>query len=210
MYQAVVFDIDGTVVDSHFLMNAARDAYLDIRGTNLPEEIFWVLYGSPVKDHQQIMGLSNEEYAHFNECFQLHLPKYIGQQRIYDGIKETMQALKKMGMILAINTSRTKQATLDASRSMEWDFAAYCDYIMSSDQVRRPKPAPDSLFLLCEMACVYPQEVLFIGDTDFDSICASRAGADFALATWGAAELHPAKYYPSKPTDLIDIVKYHR
>ena len=210
MYKAVAFDIDGTVVDTHFLQNAIRDAYFEQYGTAIDEEMVDTMYGSPVSAMQEILGCNDEQLAEFNRLFMKYLPKYLPMQKIYDGIRETMEALRATGCVLAINTSRTREGALEASRAMDWDFADYCDYIISCDQVKNPKPAPDSLELLAELCGCSKEEILFIGDTSFDSGCAHNAGVDFALATWGTKDHWPAAYYPEHPTDLIDIVKNHK
>lgn len=207
MYKALVFDIDGTIVDTHYLLNGVRDAYEELKGRPVKPEVLDLMYGSPVSATQSLLELSDRELEEFNRLFALHLPKYVQEQRIYDGIRPTMEALRAMGLILAINTSRTREGALEASQAMDWDFAGYCDYIVSCDQVEHPKPAPDSLKLLGKRAGLSMEEILFIGDTDFDSGCARNAGCDFALATWGTRLKLPADYYPKKPEELLEIVK---
>ena len=207
MYKAVAFDVDGTIVDTHFLINALRDAYFDVRGYAIDEEICETLYGSPVSQSQQIMEFSDEEIALFNRRFRVHLPKYIDHQKIYDGIRDVILQLRELGVKVVINTSRTLEGALEASRQLEWDFASYCDHIITCDLVKNPKPAPDSLYRVQELCGCELDEILFTGDTIFDSKCAINAKVDFALATWGTERRHPAKFYPKNPGELLDIVK---
>ncbi len=207
MYKVVAFDVDGTAVDTHFLIDTIRDAYRDVRGCEVEESICDRMYGSPGSHAQMILGFNDEEMAVFNRQFGLHLPKHLHKQCLYDGIRDCMEALREMGIIVAINTSRTVEGAHDASKALDWDFAGYADYVIGCDLVEKPKPAPDSLLKLQELCGCELSEILFVGDTDFDSGCAENAGVDFALATWGTHVPHPAKFRPEDPRDIIGIVK---
>lgn len=52
-------------------------------------------------------------------------------------------------------------------------------------QISRPKPAPDSLLHLLEHNGLAPEELFFIGDSDYDKCCARDAGVPFGWAAWG-------------------------
>lgn len=207
MYKAIVFDVDGTVVDTRFIMDAVRDAYRDVRHSDLSEEICDVMYGSPASHAQKLMGLNDEEFAVYGKQFMSYLPKYLPNQKLFDGIRECMEQCRELGLIVAINTSRTVAGAEEAASMLEWNFAEFCDHVIGCDLVKNPKPAPDSLLYLGKLCGLTMDEVLFVGDTEFDSGCAANAGADFAVATWGCKIHLPATYYPKHPLELVDIIK---
>lgn len=207
MYKAIVFDVDGTAVDTRFIMDAVRDAYRDVRHEEIDEAICDVMYGSPASHAQRLMGLDDAEYAVYGEYFMRYLPFYLPKQKLFDGIRDCMEQCRKLGLIVAINTSRTVEGALEASRSLDWDFAAFCDYVIGCDLVEHPKPAPDSLQYLGKLCGIGMDEILFVGDTEFDSGCAANAGVDFAVATWGCKIHLAATYYPKHPLELVEIVK---
>ena len=72
-YKHIVFDVDGTTVDTRFIMDAVKDAYRDVRGGELSEEVCDVMYGSPASHAQRLMGLNDEEYALYGQ------PRYLQQ-----------------------------------------------------------------------------------------------------------------------------------
>ncbi len=207
MYKAILFDVDGTALDTRFVLGASRDAYRDLRGYELSEETLDKMYGSPVSHLQGLLDMDDEEYARFNERFRHYLPFYVSKQQLFEGIRDCMEECRKLGIILALNTSRTVPMTYEASAALDWDFAKFCDYVIGCDLVEHPKPAPDSLLYAAKLFGVELSEMLFVGDTEFDCSCAANAGVDFALATWGSKEQLPAKYYPKHPMELVDIVK---
>lgn len=207
MIELVVFDVDGTTVDSHFLLDALQEAHVTRYGQKIPQEKLDRIYGSPVKDFSTILGLEDGEMAQLREDMDALLPRYTQKEQLYPGIRACMEGLRALGCKLAINTSRTLREALSASKVLDWDFAAYCDQVVGCDCVARPKPAPDSLLLACERCGVAKENCLFVGDTIFDASCAQAAGVDFALACWGTKEHLPAAYYPQSPLELLDLVK---
>ena len=207
MYKAIVFDVDGTVVDTRFILDACRDAYHDVTGKQLSDETCDVMYGSPAAAAQHLMGLNDEEFAVYGKHFMSYLPKYLPKQKLFDGIRECMEQCRQLGLIVAINTSRTVDGAYDAAASLEWNFAEFCDHVIGCDLVENPKPAPDSLLYFGKLCGLTMDEILFVGDTEFDSGCAANAGVDFAVATWGCKIHLPATYYPNHPLDLLDIIK---
>jgi len=210
MIELVVFDVDGTTVDTHFLLDALQDAHRELLGREVSQEDMDRIYGSPAKELGNILGLDAQQLSQLQQLMGRYLPRYIHKQRIYPGIRDCMEGLRALGCKLAINTSRTLREAKAASQALDWDFAAYCDEVIGCDCVEHPKPAPDSLLLACERCGVAKENCLFVGDTDFDALCAQAAGVDFALACWGSSQRLPATYYPQSPLELLDLVKKHR
>ena len=97
MYKAIVFDVDGTVVDTRFILDACRDAYHDVTGKQLSDETCDVMYGSPAAAAQHLMGLNDEEFAVYGKHFMSYLPKYLPKQKLFDGMRETMDHLVGLG-----------------------------------------------------------------------------------------------------------------
>lgn len=206
MYQAVVFDVDGTIVDTTFLVDAAAEAYRVLRSKELTSGQRSYIYGAPSEDTIKFLGIENRELMEFNLLFRHYMGQFISRQKLFDGICSTMRQLKEQGIMIGINTSRTADEVRQVASTVGEDFTQYCDLLITCDIVANPKPAPDSLLLFSEKTGVSLDKILFLGDTFFDSGCAENAGCDFALATWGTNLRHPAKYYPEKPEDILSIV----
>ncbi|MBQ4088370.1 MAG: HAD hydrolase-like protein, partial [Clostridia bacterium] len=77
-----------------------------------------------------------------------------------------------------------------------------------ADHTEKHKPEPEPLLKYMELTGAKPDEVLYIGDSKYDEMCAHAAGVDFALATWGATDLTlPAEWKPAEPMEIANIVK---
>ena len=94
-----------------------------------------------------------------------------------------LQALHEKGVELGIITSKTKE-------EFETDFvphgvARYFGTVICVEDAPKPKPNPDPLQTYLQVNNLSADEVIYIGDTAYDSQCAHSAGVDFGLALWG-------------------------
>ena len=206
MYQAVVFDVDGTTVDTHFLVDAISETLYEMRGRRLNDQEKIEIYGLTSQDILRFLNIEPEEEEGFFHWFEFYADKFINRQKLFDGVLDTFKQLKENGIIVGINTSRTHNEVRQVADTLEEDFTRYCDYEITSDLVSSPKPAPDSLQLFSSRSGIPMENILFVGDSLFDSGCASNAGCDFVLATWGTSHHLPAQYYPDHPSEIVDIV----
>lgn len=206
-YQALVFDLDGTAVNTIHNMDALQEAYELYSGKTLSREDIVICYGLPAKETLLYLGLSGAEEEKFLSTWMTVFDKYRHLDRLFDGFYDTLLELKKAGIRLGINTSRVQQEIQDLHTYIPEDFVSLCDVVVSCDIVERPKPAPDSLLYFLQQTGLKAEDTLYLGDSIFDSQCAQNSGIDFALAMWGTTrpEIH-AQYHPQKPQDLIDLV----
>lgn len=87
-------------------------------------------------------------------------------------------------------------------------FSAFSS-IGTQDVVKHTKPAPDVLYYIMEQTNLTAQELLFIGDSINDALCAKAAGVDFAWAKWGVVseEELPYTYCLYDPQDVYNILR---
>jgi len=173
----IVWDFDGTLVDSRPLIEAGMTHALKALGLPLDLMEEWLKYvGLPVEVGIQrtfgTLGLSFDEvlkaYRGFGHSDHEHL------LRAYPGMDELLDELSARGVPMALATSKR---TLPLTRQLErlgWTgrFAP----IITPDQVTHGKPHPESLEHCLAAHDLQPQEALMIGDTPFDMEMAQRAG----------------------------------
>ena len=172
MIRAILFDMDGVLVDSFDgwldLVNAAashferspisRDEFLKVYGqsTELDVEIFF-----PLQSVDEVDG-------YYETQFELLAEKV----KLMPGAKEVLEEIKGRGIGTAVITNTGGRL----ARSMLEKVALSPSYIIGGDEVVSAKPAPDMLFLACELLGVSISEVVLVGDSRFDVEAAFAAG----------------------------------
>jgi HAD superfamily hydrolase (TIGR01549 family) len=181
---AVVFDLDGTLVDT---MVSVPAAYADTIGALggpavSPEEVVatWHIGPTPV-----VLAhfLGRPPSAEDLECFHRHLEIAAGHVRSFPGVVDMLGALTGAGHPLGVYTSATRRAAtlMLAGAGLKGMFSA----VVCGDEVTRPKPAPEGLDLACRLLCVGVSDTIYVGDAETDLQCARRAGARGIHARWG-------------------------
>lgn len=184
--QYYVFDIDGTLIDSAPIdQQAMRQALADYGYEFTPEQLRFS-FGLPGRDSLAVLGVRADEIeavmAHWEELSYsrvLEIP-------VFDGMIETLKALRAAGKRCGVVTSRTKKQFADGFSPLGLDH--YFDTRVCVDEVGSPKPAPDGLLECLRRLGGTPGEAVYIGDSACDMECARAAGVKSALALWGCYE----------------------
>jgi HAD superfamily hydrolase (TIGR01549 family) len=131
--------------------------------------------------------------------------KYNSTVKLFDGIADTLKALKEKGFHSGIVTSKTYREFADDTSSRE--IIGYFETVVGRTDSPRPKPFADPLLTYMERTQTRPEDILYIGDAIYDYQCAQSAGVDFGLVMWGS---HPkeridARYSLKTPNDILNI-----
>lgn len=166
MTEAVIFDLDGSMVDSMWIWRDIDIEYLGRFGIALPENL-----------QACIEGMSfSETAAYFKNRFQLPCTpeeiksdwnrmardKYTHEVPIKEGVPELLEYCKANGIKVGIATSNSRElveALVNAHH-----FASYFDCIMTACDVSKGKPAPDIYLAVAEALCVAPENCLVFED----------------------------------------------
>lgn len=203
-YKGIVFDIDGTLVNNEFaVLQSLADTIAKFQGKEIPREELTFCLGIPGHVTAERLGLEPQEEALY--FWAMRMLEYSKPITLFPGIAETVEALSRKGYTLGIVTSRVR-----AQQELDFDGLSIrpCfDHVICADDAARPKPFPDPLELFMKKAGLTPQEVLYIGDSPYDSQCAASAGTDFCLALWGAHDTSvPSQVRFSRPGDLLAYI----
>ncbi len=209
MIQALVFDLDGTLVDTRHHVDMLRDAYSAAFPHRPPRPYsdYIKCYSMTVPELFRFLELDPGQARRYWELYLSLEPE--GGARLFPGAAAVLKEAKGRGLLLGINTSRARE-DLEVTRRELGEAYQLFDYIVTATDVENPKPAADPLRLFCRLSALRPEEVLYIGDGRVDSACAQAAGCPFAAAGWGTfltpGEL-PAQYWPVRVEQVLDIAR---
>jgi 2-phosphoglycolate phosphatase len=182
--RAVLFDIDGTLLDTRDAWVAAFDAGLAaIRKKSIlgSEAAQWI--GTPIEViYAERCGLAGDELAKAVREFQKVEAESVREgMRAYPGIREAIAALGAWK--LAAVTNKRHDTAVEALRVT--GLLPYFALVLGGDSVPRKKPAPDPVLRAAESLGVEPTECVVVGDTENDVRAAKAAGARSIGVTWG-------------------------
>jgi HAD superfamily hydrolase (TIGR01549 family) len=201
--RAVVFDLDGTLLDTMTVVPAAYvRAIRELGGPDLtPQELVaaWHLGPSPV-----VLGhfLGRETTGDDLEHFYMRMTESAAATQLFPGITELLRGLRDDGYALAVYTSATRRgvgATLARTRLSE-----LIPVVVTGDEVARPKPAPDGLLDTCRLLGIPATAAAYVGDAETDLQCAAAAGAIPVHARWSPHTVSAAgfSYAAQRPGDV--------
>ncbi len=212
-YKYILFDNDGTIVNTIdtilFCFKKTAKSVLKIENPN-PDD-FKCLIGLPLED--QYKNFTEDEET-IKKCVELHREltlKYSDKMcKNYDGLPQVLEYLYNQDFKLGIVTSKIHDFCVSGLKVLGID--KYFDYIQGCDDYKYHKPDPKTLEYAANKLELRPHELLYIGDSSFDVIAASKAGLDTCAVTWGAFtkdQLIPYKpnFIVDKPSELIEIIE---
>lgn len=197
LFDAILFDIDGTLLDTKDFILQGFNHTLSLYGEG---PISWSqlrhVIGKPlVECYQAVSGSDDvEKFIPIHREFQeqnLHLSKP------FPGAKETLEVLKRQGIIMgAVTTrgSRTASSTLELA-----ELLPYLDVMITADDVQHCKPHPEALLKALEALCILPGRALMVGDTSADVFAGKNAGT----ATVGVSYGFHGDYIKESEPDFI-------
>lgn len=179
-YTAVIFDLDGTLVDSMWIWEQIDKDFLKERGHELPEDL-----------QKDIEGSSFSETAHYfktrfnlvedvetikNIWIEMSKTFYADQIKLKKGIQELLDLLKEKGIKMGIATSNSRTLAEEVLRRN--NIEDYFEVLVTSCDVKKGKPEPDVFLKAAEMMDVLPENCLVFEDTHAGVLAGKSAGMD--------------------------------
>ncbi len=181
--RVVLFDLDGTLIDSIPLIVASlRHALSTVLGLALTDEQLMRNIGTPLV--KQLRGFSREHSDELLRVYREHNAiHHDAWVKSYPNTGETLAALKAKGYPIGVVTSKAGEAARRGLAVTGLD--QYVDILVSCDDTDSHKPEPEPLYLAAERFGVKASECVYVGDSEFDMEAANAAGAVSVAALWG-------------------------
>ena len=203
-HPVVLFDLDGTLIDSLELLVGAMQHAFDSREGPRPTVEQWVAtigrplmwqfgqYATGEDDLQQLVRTYRAfQYEHHDRL-----------TRTFDGIPALIERLRTAGHPLGVVTSKADHL---ANRSLAYvGLAPSFDVVVGADRTTKHKPDPDPLWFALAALDDRPDRTVYIGDSPFDVMAGNAAGTVTIGVTWGAATHH--QLLEASPTHVVSSV----
>ena len=185
-YELVIFDWDGTLMDStRVIARSLQQACRDV-GCPVPteEEALFVIGLNMADTFQRVVpGLGEDGRRQLSERYRHHFLAAEHEAPLFGGVREMLSDLHGRGRRLAVATGKARRGldrALDATGLRAWFEATRC-----ADE-GFAKPHPGMLLMLLDITGVDPARALMVGDTTHDLELAANAGVDAVAVTYGA------------------------
>ena len=211
-FDTYIFDLDGTLLDT--LGDLAASVNHALRTHGLPEH--------SIDDVRRFVGngvrklmeravpdgaanpLFDETFATFRQYYMAHS---LDTTRPYEGIPETLEALKARGCHLAVVSNKMMAATQELCRHF---FPDTIEVAIGEDEAAgiRRKRAPDTVFAALKALGVGKENAVYVGDSDVDIQTARNAGIPCISVLWGFRDRdfllqNGAETFISTPSELL-------
>ncbi|WP_024832705.1 HAD-IA family hydrolase [Ruminiclostridium josui] len=182
-FKYIFFDLDGTLIDTvPLILDSFNYTFIHHFGETRPEEETISYIGMPLINHLKDLYPGHEEelaktYREYNE--KRH-DRCIG---IFIGIFETIKILYEKGIIMGVVTSKRRELALRGLKLFNLD--KFFEFVNGSEDSKKHKPDGDPLIVaMNKIGVTNKDEVLYVGDSPLDILCAKNAGVRSAAVAW--------------------------
>lgn len=213
-YDTYIFDLDGTLLDT--LGDLASSVNYALRMHDMPErtvEEVRCFVGNGVRLLMERAIPGGAENPGFETAFATFRQHYMAHSldttKPYEGIPETLAALKARGCRLAVVSNKFMSATQELIRHFFPDTIEVAIGEHEAEGIRK-KPAPDTVVEALRQLGVGKEGAVYVGDSDVDIMTARNAGLPCISVLWGFRDRdflikHGAKTFISAPSELLSL-----
>jgi pyrophosphatase PpaX len=207
-YQAVLFDLDGTLIDSAELIIAAfQETIRSALGREVSRSEIMGLWSRPIRERFHAFAPERDE-AMAQDYLRRYLALRPRYARLFPGVSTVLEALRGRDYVLGIVTSK-RRATASAE-VLGFGLDRWCAVTIADEDVSQHKPDGEPVRLAAARLGVSPAGALMVGDSCVDIEAGRNAGAGTAAALWGTVDraslldAHP-EYRLERAEDLLAV-----
>lgn len=202
MYKTIIFDVDGTLINTEkaVLGSLQKMLFVEFNKFYNFDELSFVL-GIPGSSSLPQLRIKDIDRA--NDLWNIYMKEFSDSISVYPGIEYLLGQLHKQKIKIGIVTSKTRVELTDDFEPFK--LMKYLSYVVCADDTNLHKPNPEPILKFLEISKANPQQSIYIGDTIYDAQCARDSGVSFGLAVWGAdkeIKIH-ANHYFNTPNEIL-------
>lgn len=214
-FQAVLFDLDGTLADTAPDLGLALNMQRERHGLPaLPQETIrpYASHGSKgllgigfgiAPEHPEFANRREEYLALYDEVF-CHAPT------LFPGVAELLSDIERQGLKWGVVTNKPRRFTQPLIQALGLSERATC--VVSGDDCPNPKPHPDTLLLACQQSDSRPEVCVYVGDAERDVVAGLAAGMATVVALYGYLDAQDrpdawgAQHMITTPQELLQLL----
>jgi pyrophosphatase PpaX len=210
--ETILFDLDGTLIDSIRLILDSYHHALASRGLPPRTDEDWLRgVGTPLSvqfsewcDDPSTLEALIATYREYN------IKHHDRMVTVYPGVVDTVEALKANGLATGLVTSKNRQGALRGLTLARLE--RLMDVLVCADEVDNPKPHPEPVEKAVALLGANPATTVYVGDSIHDMVSGRAAGVRTAAALWGPFgrdHLEDAEpdYWLEQPAELLKLVR---
>ena len=203
-YSVVLFDLDGTVIDSGGIILASmRHATREVLGREFGDEELMQAVGGPGLE-AQMHAFDPDRVDELVTVYRAHNEPLHEQLICCAGMEDALERLHAEGRRLAVVTAKRSATVRLAFEHVP--VGHLFEVVVGGDETERHKPDPEPLLLAAERMGVRPEEAAYVGDSPFDIRAAKAAGMRSVAVTWG--RIHDrARLEREHPDAIVDTAE---
>ena len=200
-FSVVLFDLDGTVVDSSAIILASmRHATREVLGREYGDDELMRAVGGPGLE-AQMAAFAPDRVEELVRVYRAHNEPLHDELEACDGMLDVLERLHEEGRRLGIVTAK-RRSTVELAFDRV-PLAHLFETVVGGDETARHKPDPQPLLLAAERLHADPAEAAYVGDSPFDMRAAKAAGMHAVGVTWG--RIHDrTKLEAEEPDAIVD------
>ena len=200
-FGTVLFDLDGTVVDSGAIILASmRHATREVLGRDYSDAELLQTVGGPGLE-AQMHALAPDQVDRLVDVYRAHNEPLHEELEACAGMEDVLVRLREEGRRLGIVTAK-RRATVELAFARV-PIAHLFETVVGCDETEKQKPNPEPLLLAAERLGADPSETAYVGDSPFDIRAAKAAGMFAVAVTWG--RIHDtARLEAEHPDAIVD------
>lgn len=216
-YEAVIFDLDGTLLNTlDDLMDSVNYtlSVLDMPVRSYEEIRHFV--GNGIRRLLELSVPGGTENPQFEQAVTLFM-EYYGKHcndktDLYPGIIDLLEELKREGFLMAIVSNKYYEGVQSLK---EQYFKDYLEVAIGEKEGIRQKPAPDTVLAALERLHISKEKAVYVGDSEVDLATAENTGMDCITVGWGfrtraEQEAAGAKIFVEHPLEIMELLYWEK
>ena len=198
-FPVVLFDLDGTVIDSGAIILASmRHAAKEVLKTDVSDEQLMAAVGGPGLE-AQMRTIAPDRVDELVSVYRAHNEPLHDELKCCAGMEDVLLRLKEEGRRLGIVTAKRHQTVELAFARLPIEHLF--ETVVGGDDTKRHKPDPEPLLLALDRLDARPEDAAYVGDAPFDVKAARAAGVHAIGVTWGG--IHARERLEAEEPDAL-------